>query len=262
MNRIISELLEIEEQHGVKILYAVEAGSRAWGYASDRSDYDIRFIYVHPVRHYLSLQPTKDVIEKKIDDQFEIIGWDLKKALWLLHQSNPSIHEWLTNENIYIQHNAVKKIRLLCEKGFSPYKVTNHYYRMAKKNMEFVSSQSLLAVKKYLNVIRPILSCLWIEKFQSFPPNKICIMWSKLDLNEAFKGDIGKILLLKKEGKNEVALKRFPSLLDEINHEILRIEIHLENSYRKKQADIEEFNEVFHHILEEIWAGEGGSSIN
>lgn len=53
--QILKRLTEIEQLEHVKILYAVESGSRAWGFASTNSDYDIRFIYMHPLEWYLSL---------------------------------------------------------------------------------------------------------------------------------------------------------------------------------------------------------------
>jgi uncharacterized protein len=262
MDRIQSELLKIEEHHGVKILYAVEAGSRAWGYESDSSDYDIRFIYVHPVRHYLSLQQKRDVIESKLHKQMEFVGWDLKKTLSLLHKSNPSILEWLTEENIYLEHQAVGKIRDLAIKGFSPFTVTNHYYQMARKNMKFVSHKPLEDVKKWLNVIRPVLSCLWIEKFQSSPPNNLSTMLSELELKGAFIGGIERVLHLKKKGVSEVVFNTIPSLFNETNDELVRIEDHLKNSCRSKQGNIEDFEEVFHVILEEIGELNALHSIN
>lgn len=62
--RIIELLHSIEAEHGVKVLYACESGSRAWGFASPDSDYDVRFVYVRPLEDYLSLVPVRDVIEK------------------------------------------------------------------------------------------------------------------------------------------------------------------------------------------------------
>jgi uncharacterized protein len=262
MDEILSTLLKIEQQHRVKILYAVEAGSRAWGYESVSSDYDIRFIYIHPVRHYLSLQQKRDVIECKLHKQMEIVGWDIKKTLALLHKSNPSILEWLTEENIYLEHQTVGKIRDLAIKSFSPFTVTNHYYQMAVKNMKFVSQQPLDDVKKWLNVIRPVLSCLWIEKFQSSPPNNLPAMLSELGLKGAFKENIERVLHLKKKGVSEIALNTIPSLFAKTNDELVRIKIHLKNCRRSKQGNIEDFEEVFYVILEEIGGLKALHSIN
>ena len=92
MEKIIQEKLrEIEEKENVRIIMAIESGSRAWGFASPDSDYDVRFVYVRRLEDYLRLEKTKDVIEWQLDDVLDINGWDLKKALFLMHDSNPSL---------------------------------------------------------------------------------------------------------------------------------------------------------------------------
>lgn len=254
MDRILSELLEIEKQFGVKILYAVEAGSRAWGYGSDKSDYDIRFIYVHPVRHYLSLQHTKDVIEVEVNNQMEFVGWDVKKALSLLHKSNPSILEWLTEENIYSEHEVVWKVRNLAERGFSRYKVLHHYISMAKKN---INTKSLTDVKYHLNVIRPFLSCLWLEQFHSFPPNHICLVMKHLDLENQIKKDIEKVLNMKKQGINEMDDYGFQPMVKQIDQKLTELKNQIINNLSGKTGDIKEFDDVLLYILEEVWKVDG-----
>lgn len=68
MNKIIEQKLkEIEEEENVKIILAVESGSRAWGFASPDSDYDVRFIYVRETKEYLKLNEIRDVIEWQLD---------------------------------------------------------------------------------------------------------------------------------------------------------------------------------------------------
>ncbi|MGR3764635.1 nucleotidyltransferase domain-containing protein [Rossellomorea sp. NS-SX7] len=257
MDRVLSELLKIEEQHDVKILYAVEGGSRAWGYESDSSDYDIRFIYVHPLRHYLSLLNKKDVIENKIFHRMEFVGWDLKKALSLLHKSNPSILEWLTKENVYVEHHAVGKIRNLTTKGFSPYRVLNHYVRMAKKNSIHVTGDTVNTVKSYLNVIRPFLSSLWLISYQTVPPNDIFIMLKTLHLNKAVKEDIETLLNVKMQGTGRIDHRRFKSLIEQINLELITIEEQVNIHFSETPCDMEEFNDVFLYILELIWNVKG-----
>lgn len=85
--KIKKSLALIEKEHDIKILYAVESGSRAWGFPSEDSDYDVRFIYVHTKEWYLSIAPKRDVIEYHIDDELDISGWDLQKALKLLRKA-------------------------------------------------------------------------------------------------------------------------------------------------------------------------------
>ncbi len=98
---IESKLREIEEKKNIKILHCVESGSRAWGFASPDSDYDVRFIYVRPKEFYLRLDKTRDVIEWQLDDTFDINGWDISKALSLLYKSNPTLFEWNSSPIVY-----------------------------------------------------------------------------------------------------------------------------------------------------------------
>src|SRR5512138_462471 len=92
---ITSRLAEIESDNNIKIVYACESGSRAWGFPSANSDFDVRFIYARPVEWYLSIADARDVIECPIDDRLDISGWDIKKSLQLFRKSNPPLLEWL-----------------------------------------------------------------------------------------------------------------------------------------------------------------------
>ena len=89
MENIITIFKEIEERKKIKILYACETGSRAWGFPSPDSDYDVRFIYMHERDWYLSLNDRDDTVETMQGD-LDITGWDLKKSLVLLKKSNES----------------------------------------------------------------------------------------------------------------------------------------------------------------------------
>ncbi|OIU71397.1 nucleotidyltransferase domain-containing protein [Rossellomorea aquimaris] len=256
MDHIVSSLLELEDQYGIKIIYAVEAGSRAWGYESEASDYDVRFIYVNRVQHYLSLQNKRDVIEKALP-QVELAGWDIKKALTLLHKSNPSILEWLTEENIYIEHDTVNKIRRLADKSFSPYKVLHHYVRMAKKNIIHLENKPFHHVKDYIHIIRPFLSCLWVSKLQAFPPNRISATLKRTDLSETVREDIECILNLKTQRSVLIDKKRFISLIETMEFDLKRLENMITESFGDHTGNIEEFNELFLEILKDIWNGYG-----
>src|SRR3954463_4929929 len=98
---IENKLLEIQSSHNVKILYACESGSRAWGFASPDSDYDVRFIYVHNKDYYFSIDEQRDVIELPINDVLDISGWELRKALRLFRKSNGPLYEWLQSPILY-----------------------------------------------------------------------------------------------------------------------------------------------------------------
>lgn len=101
--RVSQQLKEIERRYGVKVLYACESGSRGWGFASPDSDYDVRFLYVHPLEWYLRVEAPRDVIELPIDDELDVSGWEWRKALGLLKGANPTLIEWLDSPVVYQQ---------------------------------------------------------------------------------------------------------------------------------------------------------------
>ena len=95
-------LRQIENDNDVRVLLAVESGSRAWGFASKDSDWDVRFIYVHKPEWYFSIDEQRDVIEEMYAEYIDAVGWDIKKALALLKRSNPSLMEWIQSPIVYI----------------------------------------------------------------------------------------------------------------------------------------------------------------
>ena len=128
---ILRELKKIEDQENVKIIMAIESGSRAWGFASPDSDYDVRFIYVRKEEDYLKLEKTRDVIEWKLDDVLDINGWDIKKALQLLHNSNPTVFEWCASPIIYWETEEFAWLKNILPQYFSVKKSLYHYWHTA-----------------------------------------------------------------------------------------------------------------------------------
>ena len=101
---ILVELKTLEAKECVQILFAIESGSRAWGFPSPDSDYDVRFVYARPADWYLSITPGRDVIELPIEELLDINGWDIRKALGLLLKPNPVLLEWLSSPLRYHLH--------------------------------------------------------------------------------------------------------------------------------------------------------------
>lgn len=168
--KIIDILQNIESQNDCKILFAIESGSRAWGFASPDSDFDVRFIYVRPVNFYLSLLPKKDVIELPINDELDINGWDIQKMLKLLHNSNVNIFEWFKSPIVYRTSPFAERLNAVIPKYFSQHASICHYLNLAEKNFNKFLQTDNVRVKKYFYVLRAILSCLWIIENDSPPP--------------------------------------------------------------------------------------------
>lgn len=132
---ILAILSKLEDDHEVRILFACEAGSRSYGVATEKSDYDIRFIYVAPVRRYLSLVPLDGTISYK-QGEWDIQGWDIQKALGLALKSNPSLYEWVHSPIVYRQDEKLTdKLRVIAQKEFSKRTLVAHYLNMAKRNL-------------------------------------------------------------------------------------------------------------------------------
>ena len=155
---ILEKLAEIEERENIKILHCVESGSRAWGFASPDSDYDVRFIYVRPKEFYLRLDKTRDVIEWQLDDTLDINGWDLSKALSLLYKSNPTLFEWNSSPIVYKTTKEWEQIATIINKYFVAKSGLYHYLSTAKSNYREYLKGETVRLKKYFYVLRPILA--------------------------------------------------------------------------------------------------------
>jgi len=168
--QILEKLSQIEQQEHVRILHAVESGSRAWGFASPDSDYDVRFIYVRNRDDYLTLTPPRDVIEYQLDDVFDVNGWDLQKMLKLLHKSNPTIFEWANSPIVYQTSDYFQHLKPVINSYFSPKTASYHYLNTAKHNYHVYCETEPVRYKKYFYALRPLLACYWIFAHQSPPP--------------------------------------------------------------------------------------------
>lgn len=200
--RILAKLKEVENKEQIRILYAVESGSRGWGFESKDSDYDIRFIYIHPLKWYLSIKDKNDVIEYPISDFLDISGWDIKKALKLFKSSNPPLYEWLNSPIIYLDRdNFANKLRDLMPKFYSPVSCLHHYLNMAKGNYQAYLTGSKVKLKKYFYVLRPVFACMWIEKNKTMPPMEFEKIFHSQTLNSKLTQEIEKLLERKKSGE-------------------------------------------------------------
>ena len=134
-NQIKSRLVEIERQDDIRILLAVESGSRSWGFESPDSDYDVRFIYAHRPEWYLSIEEKRDVTGPFIEGDLDLAGWDLRKALRLFRKSNPVLMEWIVSPYVYARSGSfATKICRLAEEYYSKKAGSHHYLNMAENN--------------------------------------------------------------------------------------------------------------------------------
>jgi len=153
---IINKLKEIEDKYNVKILFAIESGSRAWGFPSTDSDYDVRFIYKRKIEDYLKIDPIDDFIDLEIIDELDFKGWDIQKVLRLMLKSNSSIFE--------------KELFNLAASQFNSQKVTMHYLGITTKRLIEMEHQNEIKLKSLFYTLRSVLSAKWIVENKTIPP--------------------------------------------------------------------------------------------
>ena len=168
--QIKNKLAEIEFTEKVRVILAVESGSRAWGFASPDSDYDVRFVYVRRPGDYIRLNPVRDVIEWQLDDVYDISGWDLQKALRLMYDSNPTLHEWCNSPIVYMENELAPAFRTLAAEHFIPKKAIYHYVSMARHAYDAYLTGDEVRIKKYFYAIRPLLAARWVAEEHTAPP--------------------------------------------------------------------------------------------
>lgn len=199
--KILAKLKEVEDKEQVRILYAAESGSRGWGFESENSDYDVRFIYVHPLDWYLSIGDKRDVIEYPLSDSLDISGWDIKKALKLFKASNPPLYEWLSSPIVYLERGKfVRKLRDLTPKFYSPVSCLHHYLSMAKGNYKAYLTGQKVKLKKYFYVLRPVFACMWIEEHKTMPPMEFEQLFKRQKLDLKLTNEIKQLLERKRSG--------------------------------------------------------------
>lgn len=170
-DRILEFLSEIERENNCCVLFACESGSRAWGFASPNSDYDVRMIYTNPLAWHLRLEERRDTIEKLTPDQLDCSGWELGKTLRLFASCNLALNEWLDSPQVYRSEQAFHSgLRALIPSYFKPRKALHHYLSMAESCLDQGRGAEALSIKKACYVLRALAACQWILDHRTMPP--------------------------------------------------------------------------------------------
>lgn len=245
---IPAKLKEIEARENIRVIHCVESGSRAWGFASPDSDYDVRFIYVRPIEYYLRLDKTRDVIEWQLDDTLDINGWDLQKALRLLHSSNPTLFEWNNSPIVYKTTPEWAEISAIIGHFFQKKAGLYHYLSTAKKNYREYLKGDMVKPKKYFYVLRPILACRWILEKQTPPP----MLFSELAdacLDEDLVPAVSDLLRLKMETPEMGLGPRIDVINDYLDASIDEVDQLIQTLPGDERITWDELNHIFMDIL-------------
>jgi hypothetical protein len=250
---ILRRLGNVEAEHSVRILFAIESGSRAWGFASPNSDYDVRFIYMRDPQWYqaVDLEERRDVIEYPIVDDIDLNGWDVRKALRLFWKSNPAFVEWVQSPITYIDQSLFREAALaLLPEIYSPEKGIYHYRSMAKTNYRGYLREPMVRLKKYFYVLRPLLAARWIASEGCAAPVEFEKLLALLQQEPAVLAEVHH-LLEQKRNAPELGLAPAVPLLNAF------IEAELEGGSvdipQKSHAPmvVDRLNELFHRVIEE-----------
>lgn len=227
---IKEKLTQIEQRENIRILYACESGSRAWGFASPDckaetcysacktaesrpksvacldqtySDYDVRFIFVRPVEDYLRVKELPDFIDAELNEVYDINGWDLKKFFKQLYKSNPVLFEWANSPIFYRTTQEWESVKAIMKEYVLQVAMIHHYRGMAKSNVRSNFATSEVVLKKYLYVLRPVLACVWIMQKHTVPPTEFMKLVEEV-LPEELKVLADELLAVKmKSGEKE-----------------------------------------------------------
>ncbi len=215
-DEICNCLSEIERQEGISILFAAESGSRAWGFASADSDYDIRAIYVHPQAWYLSLEEhPKETFEAMLPNDFDVSAWDLRKTLRLFAKCNPSLNEWLGSPIIYKKASPFfEELKDLIPAYFNPIKATHHYLSLARNAYDETSDSHEITIKKLFYALRGLLAAYWVASYQTMPPIEFSHLLEMKGLSRDVLAIIAELQEVKQSSNEHFAVLLQPQLRD------------------------------------------------
>jgi hypothetical protein len=207
--RIQAELDAIEREETVELLLAVESGSRAWGFPSRDSDYDVRFLYVRPIESYLVVTPPRDVIERPVDAVLDVNGWDLRKALQLMLRSNAVLIEWLTSPVHYRDWHQADDLLALARSAANLTTLTYHYQHQARRSFDAVGNGCETArVKSYCYALRSALAIAWIRQRKEPPPMDVGTLMACVSLPEELVEQFRDVIARKAVAKEDALMPR------------------------------------------------------
>ena len=248
--KIERQLAEIAKDDGVRLLLAIESGSRAWGFPSPDSDYDVRFIYVRDPRDYLTLQPSRDVIERPILDDLDVNGWDVRKALSLLLKHNAVVAEWINSPIRYFPDDPiVTQIGEIADRFFDPRGYALHYASLGQNNMQrWDLNAKGIPVKRYFYALRPALSVRALRLNPGKrPPMRLQELMLASNLPAGFSSEIDDLVALKSQTREAGVTKRSPMIEKLIVEELGRADE--VESRRSDRVFMEEADALFRDLI-------------
>ncbi|WP_428683221.1 nucleotidyltransferase domain-containing protein [Sphingopyxis sp.] len=249
---IETRLSAVEADDGVRLLLAIESGSRAWGFPSPDSDYDVRFLYARPRRDYLALSPVRDVIERPIVDEIDLNGWDIHKALELMLRNNSVLSEWIESPIHYRGADPViARMAELIDRHFDPNGFALHYAKLGRTSVaRWLQDESNVAVKRYFYALRPALAIRVLRLDPSRrPPMQLQQLMVEAALAPSVREEIERLVAMKAETREAGPIARVPEIDALIADELARAgEVPARSS---SEAFAAEANDLFLELVED-----------
>jgi uncharacterized protein len=221
-NEVIRRLNIIEQEHGIKILFACESGSRGWEFPSIDSDFDVRFIYVQPVKNYLSIIQRDDHLDFDISSELDISGWDLKKVLRLTRKSNTTPLEWLQSPIFYRNDTTFRDDLWKISQGYyNQCSNIHHYLGIAKGALATVANEDEIKIKKLFYVLRPLLAAKWCLEKNNISPMNIGRLNTLLP--DSLGEEVLNLIKLKSGTREDFIIKISSSLREYIDQQLSMI---------------------------------------
>lgn len=256
LRNVRDRLAVLEAAEDVRVLFAVESGSRAWGFASRDSDYDVRFVYVRRPEWYLSIrmEERRDVIERAWPaESLDVSGWDVRKALGLFARSNPPLVEWLDSPWVYAdRYGFADGLRALLPAFHSPRRAMHHYFHMARGNFRDSLHGPPVRQKKYFYVLRPVLACRWIEQGRGPVPMEFQRLLVTVSDRAGLLEDVAELLRRKRAGDELDGAPRIDSVHEFLDGELVRLEGML-GAMPDAARDQERLDGLFRALLSAVW---------
>ena len=249
---IQTRLSELEREHDIHFLFAIESGSRAWGFPSPDSDYDVRFVYARPVDWYLSIKPGRDVIETPIEGDWDINGWDVQKAIGLLLKPNPVLLEWMSSPVRYRWDDAVcQKLEAFAKAIVNPEQCLYHYYHLAKRQWERnIDGRTDVNLKKYFYVLRPAMAMRWVRLHpEMLPPMNLQALLAGTNISQSAQRDIAELLDAKSRSSEVGTGERITSIDEIILQEFAWYEGAKIKKRKQTSQTVESANALFRDII-------------
>jgi hypothetical protein len=244
----LNKLQVIETEKNVTILFAIESGSRAWGFHSPDSDYDVRFVYMHEKDWYLGIEDNKDFIDLPVNEVFDVVGYDIRKMLRFFRTTNGKIYEWIQSPIVYQKHGSfLTDIRHLVTEYYSPKAGLHHYLGLTKNTLDNDLAGEQVRLKKYFYALRPVLAAAWIMQKNECPPMEFGHLRT-LITDKKLDAAIDKLL-----AKKVTVDEKYMAAPDPLVHQFIKSTFDLCSEYAKtldrKETDVTSLNTLFQKTI-------------